>query len=158
MTHYPLLFTFRDKVSGNGFLADVLAHGQALALKEEPEGWWIESVTPGDFAAGGATFPEAHIEFRKAFTAVLFDIAEDAVNFEAFKTEVEEFFAGTNQPAQDEWKAAVTLVRSGKITAQDIAESFPTRPAESPPAVEIRLLEVPKPHYNVLEPVMELAA
>lgn len=74
MEYYPLLFTFRDKVSGNGFLANVVAHGRSLASQEK-DGWWIYGVEPGDLAAGGTTFAKAQCEFRKAFTTILFDIA-----------------------------------------------------------------------------------
>ena len=70
--HYPILFTFIDKVSGNGFLAKVTVHGRALAA-DEGDGWWMYGVEPGDLAEGGASFAEAQAKFRMTFSAILFD-------------------------------------------------------------------------------------
>jgi hypothetical protein len=158
VTHYPLLFTFADKVSGNGFLASVITHGQALAVRE-PEGWWINGVKPGGLAAGGTTFAEAHAEFRKAYTAILFDIAEEARDIKEFRVEVASFFREVNKPVEEEWQAAVAEVRAGRITAAAISENLPKKPADSPRSIEVRLLRVFKPKDNVLdEPQMAVAA
>jgi hypothetical protein len=157
MTHYPLLFTFRDKVSGEGFLAGVTVHGRGLAV-EEADGWWMYGVEPGDLAAGGATFTEAQREFRKTFTTILFDIAEDAKDFKTFKAEVSRFFKGVNHPTAQEWQAAVLEVRAGKITAEAISQGLPTKPANSPRSVQVKLLRAFTPKDNVLEPQMAVAA
>ncbi len=157
MNRYPLLFTFRDKVSGNGFLANVAVHGRGLAA-EEGDGWWMYGVQPGDLAAGGTTFMEAQCEFRKTFTTILFDIAEEAKDFKTFRAEVSRFFKGINHPTEEEWQAAVLEVRAGKITADAISEGLPTKPADSPRYVEVKLLHFFKPKDNILEPQMALAA
>ena len=157
MKHYPILFTFTDKVFGKGFLASVAVHGRALAAEEE-NGWWMYGVEPGDLAAGGTTFNEAQCEFRKTFTAILFDIAEEAKDFKSFRAEVGRFFKGRNRPTEEEWQAAVLEVRAGKITAAAISEGLPTEPADSPRSVEVELLESFKPKDNVLEPQMAVAA
>lgn len=157
MKHYPLLFTFRDKVSGNGFLANVAVHGRGLASHEK-EGWWIYGVQPGDLAAAGSAFAEAYCEFRKAFTTILFDIAEDAEDFESFRAEVHKFFKGINHPTEKEWQAAVLEVRAGKITADAICGGLQTMPADSPRSVRVKLLKVFKTKDNILEPQMAIAA
>ncbi len=157
MNQYPLLFTFQDKISGQGFLASVAVHGRGLAV-EEANGWWMYGVEPGDLAAGGATFAEAQRELRKTFTTILFDIAEDAKDFKAFKVEVGRFFKGINRPTEKEWQAAVLEVRAGKITAEAISKDLPTKPANSPRSVQVKLLRVFKPKDNVLEPQMAVAA
>jgi preprotein translocase subunit Sss1 len=157
MTHYPILFTFADKISGNGFLARVTAHGQALVV-HEPDGWWIYGVMPGGIAAGGATFPEAHAEFRKAFTTILFDIAEEPRDLREFRTEVGRFFREVNKPTEEEWQAAVLEVRAGRVTAAGISENLQKKPADSPRSVEVHLLRVPKPEDNILEPQLAVAA
>jgi hypothetical protein len=157
MKHYPILFTFRDKVSGDGFLADVTVHGRALAAQEE-DGWWMYGVEPGDLAAGGATFVEAGVEFRKTFTAILFDIAEEAKTSRSFKAEVNRFFRGVNRPTEEEWQAALREVRAGRTVAEAIAYGLPIQPAESPRFVEVRLLRSFKPQQNVQDPQMALAA
>ncbi|PTL35513.1 hypothetical protein CLG94_09595 [Candidatus Methylomirabilis limnetica] len=157
MNQYPLLFTFQDKVSGEGFLAGITVHGRGLAV-EESDGWWMYGVQPGDLSAGGATFMEAQREFRKAFTVILFDIAEDAKDFNSFKAEVGRFFKGINCPTEEEWHAAVLDVRAGKITAEALSKGLQKRPANSPRSVQVKLLRVFNPKDNVLEPQMAVAA
>ncbi len=154
MKHYPILFTFRDKVLGNGFLADVTVHGRALAAEEE-DGWWMYGVQPGDIAAGGSTFAEAAAEFHKTYTAVLFDIAEDAKDHKVFKAEVDRFFKEINGPTEDEWATAVTEVRAGRITAEAVSEGFPKQSADSPRFVDIRVLTAFKPKDNILDPALD---
>src|SRR5262249_33114798 len=102
MSQYPLLFTFRQKVSGNGFLADVTAHGRALAEQDGDE-WWLYGVQPGGIAGGGKTILEAHTEFRKTFTAVLFELAEEADSFWAFNDAVQRFFNEEDRQSATEW-------------------------------------------------------
>lgn len=157
MNQYPLLFTFQDKVSGEGFLAGVTVHGRGLAV-EESDGWWMYGVQPGDLSAGGATFMEAQREFRKAFTAILFDIAEDAKDIKTFRAEVGRFFKGINRPTEQEWQAAVLEVRAGKITAEALSKGLPMKPANSPRSVQVKLLRIFTPKDNVLEPQMAVAA
>ena len=53
MTHYPLLFGFRDLVAGNGFVAGVNLNGRAL-LADEGDGFVMYGVNPGGIAAGGS--------------------------------------------------------------------------------------------------------
>ena len=51
-SHFPLFFTYRDRVFGKGFMADVISHGRVLAAMEADE-HWIYGVQPGSFAATG---------------------------------------------------------------------------------------------------------
>ena len=155
--HYPILFTFIDKVSGNGFLAKVTVHGRALAA-DEGDGWWMYGVEPGDLAEGGASFAEAQAKFRKTFRAILFDIAEGAKDLRSFRTEIGRFFRGINQPTEEEWQAAVLEVRAGRITADSISDGLQMKPADSPRRVELRVLKSFMPKDNVLDPQMSVAA
>jgi hypothetical protein len=151
------LFTFQDKVSGDGFLASVSVHGRVLAAHED-DGWWMYGVQPGDLAAGGTVFAEAHCEFRKTFSSILFDIAEEAEDFETFKAEVSKFFKGVNHPTEKEWHEAVLQVRARKIAAEDISKGLRKQPAESRRYVEVKLLRVSKPADNVVDPQLAMAA
>jgi hypothetical protein len=157
MKHYPILFTFIDKISGNGFLAKVAVHGRALAAEEE-DGWWMYGVEPGDLAAGGTTFIEAQSEFRKTFRTILFDIAEEANDLKSFRAEIGRFFRGMNRPVEEEWRAAVLEVRAGRITGDAISAGLPTKPADSPRSAEVKLLRSFKPKDNVLDPQIAVAA
>ena len=106
MTKYPLLFTFRDKIGGRDFVAEVVAHGRVLAV-EEQEGWWLYGVQPGDLAESGTTAQEAVAAFRKTFTEILLDIATSVTDFSSLRDEVQRWFAAVNEPTEREWREAV---------------------------------------------------
>ena len=77
MTNYPVMFTFRDAVSGNGFLSGVTLGGRALIVHEpEDQAWRIYGVRPAPIAESGNTPLEAFANFRNAYKNVLFDFAE----------------------------------------------------------------------------------
>ena len=120
MKQYPLLFTFHDKIEGDGFIADVETRGRALAVKEDDETWSIYGVQPGALAGSGRTLLEAHAEFRRTFSTVLFDLVVEALNSDAFVHEVQRFFDETDPVSVAEWEAAVTEVRAGNITPQEL--------------------------------------
>jgi hypothetical protein len=154
MTRYPLLFGFRDLVAGNGYVANVsISNGRALLVDEE-DGFWMYGVTPGGLAAGGKSIGDAQSEFRTAFKSILFDIAEEAQSFEAFRTEVERFLRETNNPTLLEWGEAVAEVRLGHIGA----DWLPRKSAESTMDVEIIQLENPMPSVNALDEEAKIAA
>jgi hypothetical protein len=152
MTRYPILFGFRDLIAGNGFVAGVTVNGRAL-LVDEGDGYWMYGVNPGGAAAGGATASEAQSKFRDVYRSVLFDAAAEAVDFAAFKAEVERFFSETNEPPKTEWDEAVLEVRSGKVAA----DWLPKGRAESRVGAAVVLLDHPVPSANALDEA-ELAA
>lgn len=117
MNHYPLLFGFRDRVVGRGFLAGVAISGRALLIDDEEIGFWMHGVNPGGFAAGGSDIGEAQRAFREEYRKVLFDLAESEPTFEAFRQGVERFFHETSEAYAEEWRQAVEEVRAGKIEA-----------------------------------------
>jgi hypothetical protein len=157
LTSLPFLFTFHDAVYGRGFLADVTAHGRILASKEGSKAWCVYGVQPGDVSAEGKNPTEAHAEFRKAVTAVLYDIAEEVADFPAFKAEVERFVLQANQPMDQAWHEAVRHVR-----ALGLATKIGCRveSAESPVTVEVVMKEARNstPAHNILEPEPAIAA
>ena len=130
MTEYPLVFTFSDSVSGNGFLAKVTLNGRALMVHED-ETWWMLGVRPSAFAASAETPAGAHIEFRKTFTAVLFDSATIAYDFEAFKAEVERFYNERDEEQERRWQAASDAMIQGLATPEP---PFTSLKRESPDA------------------------
>ena len=60
-------------------------------------------VNPGGLAEGGESINDAYWNFRNDYTKVLYDIAEDARNFDEFRLEVIRFFEDTNLPTLKEW-------------------------------------------------------
>jgi hypothetical protein len=141
MKHYPLLFDSDGIVLGNRFLASVSMHGRVLASQEE-DGWWLYGVRPGDLAAGGKDFAEARAEFDKSLTAVLHDIAEEAVNPDHFVQEIRRFFDGISEPTEKEWQAALDGIRAGRIVEALATENLPVQPGDSPRFVDVRILEL----------------
>jgi len=106
MNRYPILFSRRELVEGNGFIARVGVLGIALLLEEDDE-TWVEGINPGGFAAKGSSPSEALAVFYQELRLVLFDIAIEALSFEEFRAEVDRFFDETNQTALHEWEEAV---------------------------------------------------
>ena len=132
MTRYPLLCSFQEFVPGRGYVAGVKMAGRALATEEAQE-WWIYGVNPGGIAESGRTLIEAHAQLRASLRRYLSDVAHDAADFEAFKTEVERFFNETDAESIAEWEAAVADVRSGKTNLDELAKA----PADAERSVKV---------------------
>jgi len=153
MSKLPLLFTYRDLIEGNGFFAGVEVYGRGLLVEDEEE-CWMYGVNPGAVAGGGETRNEALSEFRTRYKSVLFDFAEDAGSFEAFRSEVEAFFHQMNEPFEQEWDEAVDAVRRGEVEADWLIKE----PLDvSKLGIRIVLVEEPRAKENVL-PKATLAA
>lgn len=155
MSRYPIVFGLRDVIQGRGFLAGVAVDGRAL-LHEEPDGSiWIEGVNPGGFSETGTSFTEALASFRRAYSAILFDIAAEAATFADFREQVEIFFHDGAARVIEDWERAVEDVRAGKVTAEWLTRK-PAREAR----LEIRVEEIRQPSAdnNEVEPGPALAA
>lgn len=117
MTHYSLLFGFRDLVAGRGFLAGVAVNGRAL-LRHDDNGFWMHGVNPGGLSAGGVDTGEAQRAFRETYRTILFDIAADVQNFEEFKAETVRFFEEVSGELLSQWTEAGQDVREGEVHAE----------------------------------------
>lgn len=122
---------------GRGFLAGVTVRGRALA-EREGEVVWMYGVNPGGLAENGPNADAAHEAFRRAFTLVLFDLAEEAATFSDFRDAVRGFVYQTNEPALVDWRTAVAAVRGGKIKV----EGIPFEDADSPLDVAVVELQI----------------
>lgn len=129
MAHYPLLFTFRDTVSGNGFLAGITLSGRALMIKEDENEWCVYGVRPAAIAEVGTTPQEAYLRFRNRYKEVFFDIAAESDSFEAFRAEVESFYNQPDYSEEKRWEEAVKNLRSGTV---DPAKPFCDLRREAP--------------------------
>lgn len=114
MKLYPLVFSFRDLIAGNGFVAFVAMDGHVL-LSEEEGGFWMYGAQPGSVAGGGHDRPAAFKEFKDGYLSVLFDIAAEATSFGQFEANVRSFFAQVNAPNAKDWDEALARVRCEKI-------------------------------------------
>jgi len=153
MTQYPLLFTFLDKVEGNGYLADVAVYGRLLAVEEDGT-WWTYGVNPGGLAASGQTLPEAYTEFRASLMKVLFDIATEAPDFYAFRMEARQFFEENDEETIEEWNLAREQVRKGAINLEGMRRET----AEPPRRIEIKQKQTFNPQGNAVDPQVAVAA
>ncbi|MFW6195558.1 MAG: hypothetical protein ACOC5M_03440 [Chloroflexota bacterium] len=116
MTLYPIIFgPHGGLVAGNGFIAHVLIRGRCLLEETDEEFVSILGVNPGAVAGDGANSGEAYYDFLERVRLVVFDLADEAGNFEAFRASVRQFVYQTNKPNEQLWKAAVTRVRAGEI-------------------------------------------
>ncbi|OFW14746.1 MAG: hypothetical protein A3H27_03410 [Acidobacteria bacterium RIFCSPLOWO2_02_FULL_59_13] len=141
--HHPLMFTFRDMISGEGFLAGITCSGRALMLHEDDK-WWMYGVRPGAIADSGDTAPEAFFHFRNRFKEVLFDIASDFKTFEEFKLGVENFFGERSATDEDEqrWEEAVKAIRSGQLTPEaPFSQLKRQAPEERPTGISVERLD-----------------
>ena len=123
MPDYPVMFTVRDTVSGNGFLAGVTLTGRAVMCKEEDGKWWIYGVRPGAIAESGTTPQEAFLRFRNSYKNVLFDYASCAAKYENFRDAVDAFYHQPDNEEEARWMSAFKALRSG--------EAKPKRPCSS---------------------------
>lgn len=130
--HHPLMFTFRDIISGDGFLAGITVSGKALMLYED-ERWCIYGVRPGALAASGETPQGALLDFRKRFKEVLFDIADESRTFEAFRQEVERFFYEPDREDERRWEDALIAVRTGNFVPESPFSELPKQSPEIRP-------------------------
>ncbi len=128
MTNYPVMFNFRDVVSGDGFLSGVTLGGRALIVPEDGA-WSIYGVRPAPIAESGQTPLEAFLNFKTAYKNVLFDLVEDSKSFEEFKKVAEKFYNETDSEEEKRWSDAVKAIRSGKV---EIEESIAKLPKEDP--------------------------
>jgi len=129
MPDYPVMFTVRDVVSGNGYLAGVTISGRAVMCQEDDGKWWVYGVRPGAIADSGTTPQEAFHQFRDRYKTLLFDIADEAADFEAFKNEVERFYTQEDSEEENRWVAAFQEIRNGRV---GIEAPFTALPKESP--------------------------
>ena len=130
MANYPVMFTLRDAVSGNDFLAGITLSGRALMTQEDDGKWWIYGVRPAAIAESGSTPQEAFLRFRNAYKNLLFDFAEDAANYELFKRAVEQFYLEPHKEEEDNWLGAFNALRSGKAIPDE--PFFAQLPKEDP--------------------------
>lgn len=155
---YPLMFTFRDVVSGNGFLAGITVSGRALMAFEDGE-WWAYGVRPAGLVDHGRTPQEAHNNFRTRYRAILFDIAAETHNFLQFKQEVERLCEETDAQEERRWTSAVDAIRSGAATPEPPFTDLPRQAPETRPTqITVLRLDVSSAQYTPTDNVPDYFA
>jgi hypothetical protein len=144
MTAYPLIFGFRDAVSGNGFRAGVAVQGHALVVEESAGDWWVYGVRPAALAGNGGSPNEAYNAFRNAYRGVLFDIAEESPDLASFRAAVTRFFEERDLSEEARWEEAAMTLRAGAPTPDQGFLDLPRVRAESRPAT-LEVVELDNP-------------
>jgi len=112
---YPLVFSFRDLIAGNGYVAVVSMDGRVV-LSEEDQDVWMFGVQPGGIAGGDRQREAAFTEFKKSYLSVLFDIAAEATSFDEFQQKTMAFFGEVNEPNAVDWDQALNEVRANNLS------------------------------------------
>ncbi len=159
MTEFPLLFTFRGLVAGNGFVAAVEACGRALLVRESEEDWWFYGVEPGGIGEGGKTANEAHLAFNSSINGVLADVAEETPSFKDFKATAESFFGEIDRTDEARWAQARAALRSGAPLEEPFVQQLRRETRETPCEVRITRINATaaRPRMNAGEPEIALA-
>lgn len=162
LTVLPLVYTYVDTVVGRGFLAKVMVKGFLLAREEACDSgteFWLEGVQPAGLADNGQTLHEAHSNFRRSFTGVLFDIASDARDFDDFKRLVSEFVAEKLRVGIDEWVSLARANREAGLTGERWGiDTVHVPHAEAESSVEEIKVPQLQPIVNELDPAPLIAA
>jgi hypothetical protein len=108
----------------------------------------VTSVQPGGIAEGAQNEEEAYKKFKALFLDVLYDVADEAENFEKFRLGVQDFFKGVCHTTEKMWWEAVQAVRREEYTEEGLTK----KPAETPVDVIIECVKQPCLEYqNVAE-------
>jgi hypothetical protein len=150
LKEHPIMITLQDAISGNGFLAGITISGRALMRLEEGGEWWMYGVRPAAIAESGATVEEAFLHFRNRYKETLLDIAQEATDFETFKTEVERFFNEEDADNEDarSWEAALNAIRNENLAPPDaFAKLKRESPENKPSQVSVERLDRKDKHF-----------
>lgn len=131
--NHPLMFAFRDVITGDGFLAGITLSGRALMVQEGGE-WWMYGVRPGAISETGETPQELFLRFRNRYREILFDIAGECRDFGSFKQEVERFFYEPDSEEERRWEDAVTYIRSNNLAPPLPFSALPKEAPETRPS------------------------
>lgn len=121
MNVWPLVFTYRGVIRGNGFTARIHAISRVLAEEQEDGGIWLNGVEPGGIATGGSDFDSAHANLKRMFYDIACDAADEAGGFDGFREEMDRFFGDVDRPVNETWRAAWVASRQGRLDSAPVA-------------------------------------
>lgn len=148
LPNYPLIFTFRDVITGNGYLAGVTVTGNALMVFED-EKWWAYGVRPAGLAECGTTPQEAYARFMQRLKLVLFDIAEETDSFMTFRQAVEDFYYEPDAEEETRWNDAFLALREGRVVPEAPFSELPRNAPETRPTqISVERLDKPQTRFK----------
>jgi len=141
LPYHPFLFTFRDLISGDGFLAGITVSGRILMAAEDGK-WWVYGVRPAAIAESGESPQEALFRFRTRYKEILFDIAGECRTFEAFKQEAERFFYEPDFEEERKWEDALIKIRQESLSSPPQFSNLPKeKPERHPSQITVERLD-----------------
>jgi hypothetical protein len=153
---HPLLFTFRDVVSGDGFLAGITLSGRILMTEEDGK-WWVFGVRPGAIAESGESPQDVMVRFRSRYKEVLFDIASECRAFVDFKGEVERFFYEPDLEEERRWDNALINIRAEDPVPPSPLSDLPKEtPERHPSQITIERLDLPNRRFMPTDNVPDM--
>lgn len=121
MKLYPIIFgPVGGPIVGNGFIAHVQIRGRCLLEETDKDFVSILGVNPGAVAGDGSDSGEAYRDFIERVRLIIFDLADEASDYQTFKQSVDQFVRQTNRPNEKLWKAAVERVRNDEIDLEGV--------------------------------------
>ena len=139
---YPVVFSLQKHVAGNGFLAEVnVSCWSLLSFDNNDKEWWAFGVRPDGFAASGASWNEAYLNFRIELIRVLIDSAVLTDGFDAFKADVETVMGQTHEEALRRWTEARQRVREGHPIEDATLAELPRVAKAVEPSIVVRRLD-----------------
>jgi hypothetical protein len=133
-THdHPLMFAFRDVITGDGFLAGITVSGRCLMVMEGDE-YWMYGVRPGGLSETADSPQSLLAKFRRRYKEILFDIADECRDFESFEKEVKRFFLEPDSEEERRWEDAVSKVRSENLLPPQELTDLPKESPETRPS------------------------
>lgn len=157
MNEYPLLFTIREIVEGQGFVAGIVCNGSALMVNEDADGWHCSGVEPGGLSELGETAPEAYYFFRQAFTDAVRILAGDSTNYSDFETRFNAFFAHKDTVEEQHWANARAAIRAGKDVGDGPFKELPKETAEEPRGCSVVRLDFQRTERQQSEVARQIA-
>jgi len=157
---YPVMFTVRDVISGNGYLAGVTLSGRAIMCREAEDGkWWVYGVRPSAIAENGKTPEEAFARFRNSYKNVLFDMAEESPTYESFRDAAENFYYQPDPDEEERWEGALKSIRSGSVLDDDFFSKMPKQAPETRPSqLTVERMDKPTARYKPTDNVTDYFA
>ena len=135
---WPLIFHYKGTIIGKGFLVEIAIQARVLA-RPESDGVWVDGVNPGAIAVGAPTLRETEHALRSTMDKLFIDFANEANDFDAFRSAVVRFVEQSDPGAQREWEDARADVRAGAVPAPDGLRRETT---EAPFAVDVAVKRV----------------
>ena len=138
---WPLVFTYRGRVTGKEFAARVVCSSRVLAEQLPDGSLWLSGSEPGWFAAGGACLKEANANLKKLFHGILLDKAEECHDFAEFRRLMVAAFDDADRLVRKEWVDLWIENQDGKLDCTPMERERLPRVVQEETSVWVEVIE-----------------